>query len=214
MPSRPDAPVGALDEIPLRTRRVALIALLLGGVLLGITFSADDGGTRFYVAGFALAAIWATAAALAPRHDRRTPRLADAAIGALVGAAAFGAFVIAFLVVRRVGFLGEQVESLLDTADRSGLGPVIALALVNAAAEEAFFRGTLVDVVSARHRWFAGIVPYVIATLPSANIALVIAAAAMGAVFTGLRLARRNVTAPLVCHVTWTLLMLLAFPRP
>lgn len=214
MPSRSDASVGTLDEISPRTRRVAVVALLLGGAMLGITLGADDGSALFYVAGFALAGIWAAAAALAPRHDRRTPHPVDAVIGAVVGVTAFAGFVGAFLVVRRVGFLDDQVGSLLDTADRSSLGPVIALALVNAVAEEAFFRGTLVDAVSARRRWIAGVVPYVIVTLPSANVALVIAAGAMGAVFTGLRLARHNITAPLVCHVTWSLLMLLAFPRP
>jgi uncharacterized protein len=214
MRSLPDAAVGTLDEIPARTRRVAAIALLLGGALLGVTLSADDGSALFYAAGFALAGIWAAAATLAPRHGRRTPRPADVAIGVAVGAAAFGGFVVAFLLVRRVGFLDDQVGSLLDTADRSGLGPVIALALLNAIAEEAFFRGTLIDAVRARQRWITGIVPYVVATLPSGNVALVLAASAMGAVFTGLRLARHNVTTPLVCHVTWSLLVLTAFPRP
>lgn len=240
MSSPPDGGrVGAassIEPIPSRTRLVAAGALLIGGVLIWATLEAGDGSGLFYAAGFTLAGVWASAAALATPADRRSARWTDVVVGAVTGACCFGLFVAAFFVARRIGLLEDQVGSLLDAADRSALAPVLTLALANAVTEELFFRGTLIDAVRPARRWAAGIVPYALATAPSGNVALVLAAIVMGAVFTALRLMRcpsrrldathveapvRNTTpvrstlaTPIACHVTWSLLMLLAFPRP
>jgi membrane protease YdiL (CAAX protease family) len=53
----------------------------------------------------------------------------------------------------------------------------------------------------------------VCSSLPSGNIALVIAAAVMGAVFTALRMRTGALTASITTHLVWSALMILAFPR-
>lgn len=209
---RPDS--GPIDAVPGRTRRVAIVALLIGGALLAVTINAPDGSSVFFLSGFALAAVWLGAASIAPRHGRAGFRTVDLALGGGAGVVAFVGFLAVFAVVRHVDALEGPVGALLDTADESGRGAVLALALVNAVAEELFFRGTLVDAVRGSMRRVAGVVPYVVATIPSANLALVLAAAVMGAVLTELRISTRSVTAPLACHVAWSLLMLTLFPRP
>ena len=55
---------------------------------------------------------------------------------------------------------------------------------------------------------------YVVVTAATGNLALVIAAAVMGALFSLFeRLSTRGVLAPIVTHLTWSTLMVLALPR-
>jgi CAAX protease family protein len=197
-----------------RSTRVAVVALVVGAVLLGITLNVENGSWGFYTAGFAMAATWVTAYAMAPtrsRPDRR--RTVDAGIGALVGSAMFGVFVVGSWVLDRVHLFGNAVDDLLKTADSSAVGWVMTLAGVNAVAEELFFRGTLIDAARGRFTFAVGVVPYVLATVPSGNIALVVAAAVMGTVFAALRIRTGALTASIATHLTWSALMILAFPR-
>jgi uncharacterized protein len=197
-----------------RATRTAIAALVVGGVLLGITLNVENGTWQFYAAGFVLAATWVTAYTIAPtraRLDRR--RTMDAAVGVLVGAAMFGVFVVASSVLHRIHLFDSAVDDLLKTADSSAVGWVILLAGVNAVAEELFFRGTLIDAVPRRFAYAAGIAPYVFTSAPSGNIALVLAAAVMGTVFTVLRMRTGALTASIATHLAWSALMILVFPR-
>ena len=54
---------------------------------------------------------------------------------------------------------------------------------------------------------------YAIVTAATGNVALVIAAAVMGALFSLERRSTRGVLAPMVTHLTWSTLMVLALPR-
>ena len=204
-----------LGSIPQRTRWVAVVALIAGGLLLAATFRAPDGSVAFFASGYALAIVWIGAAVAAPRYGRREDLFhrRDALVGIGAGVASFAGFVVVYQVVQNIAWLEEPVSAVLDTADESGRVAVLVLALTNGVAEELFFRGTLVDAVRARWRWVAGVVPYTVATVASGNVALVLSAAAMGVLFTWLRLATRSVTVPALCHVTWSALMILAFPR-
>lgn len=197
-----------------RSTRVAVVGLVVGAVLLGVTLHVDDGSWEFYLAGFALAATWVIAYVLAPtrsRPDRR--RSVDAGVGVLVGGAMFGIFIAGSWLVRRIHLFDNSVDELLRTADSSTIGLVLTLACVNAVAEELFFRGTLIDAARGRFAMTVGVVPYVLATVPSGNIALIIAAAVMGTVFAGLRLRTGALTASITTHLMWSCLMILAFPR-
>jgi len=53
---------------------------------------------------------------------------------------------------------------------------------------------------------------YVLVTVATMNVALVVAAIVMGVVFTAEREATRGVLAPLVTHVTWSTLVLFLLP--
>ncbi len=197
-----------------RSRRVALASMVVGATLLVVTLGVDQGSTAFYAAGFALAATWVVAYALAPSvHRTGRRRAVDIAAGLCVGSFMFGVFIVGAWALRRINFLGDAVDELLDAADSSATMWVLTLAGVNAVAEELFFRGTLIDAVRRRFAVAAGVVPYVLTTVPSGNVALILAAAVMGAVFTALRLRTGALTASIATHLSWSALMILAFPR-
>ena len=90
---------------------------------------------------------------------------------------------------------------------------VVAIAVVNAVAEERFFRGALPVALAGDHRAVVATAVYVLVTVATLNVALVVAAAAMGTVFMLERLATRGILAPTLTHVTWSTLMLLAIPH-
>jgi uncharacterized protein len=197
-----------------RSRQVAIGALVVGAALLGITLGVRQGSAAFYAAGFALAGTWAAAYALAPSGLRSGHRrLFDSVVGLCVGSLMFGVFIVGAWVIRRFDLLGDAVAELLQAADSSAMVWVLTLAGVNAVAEELFFRGTLIDAVHRRFALAAGVIPYVLTTVPSGNIALIIAAAVMGAVFTVLRLRTGALTASIATHLSWSALMIILFPR-
>ena len=90
---------------------------------------------------------------------------------------------------------------------------MLAIALVNGVGEELFFRGALYAALPPRSAIFGTTVVYVCVTVVTFNVALVIAALVMGAIFGVQRRATRSVLAPMVTHLTWSTLMLLALPH-
>jgi membrane protease YdiL (CAAX protease family) len=93
---------------------------------------------------------------------------------------------------------------------------VLALAVVNAVAEEVFFRGAVVSLVGRgdqRRAVVGSTLLYGLVTVASLNVALVIAALGMGLVFAVVRWWSGGVVAPATCHATWSVLMLLAIHR-
>ena len=90
---------------------------------------------------------------------------------------------------------------------------VLSITLLNAVAEELFFRGAVVAAVEPWRPALTSTIVYATATAATANLALVVAAAAMGTVLSLERTSTRGVLAPIVTHLTWSTLMLLALPR-
>ncbi len=90
---------------------------------------------------------------------------------------------------------------------------VLFVALVNGAGEELFFRGALHAALEPHRPAIAATIVYVVVTAATGNVALVIAAAVMGALFSLERLSTRGVLAPMLTHLTWSTLMVLALPR-
>ena len=84
---------------------------------------------------------------------------------------------------------------------------------MNGLAEEVFFRGALLAGLAVRRPAVVAGLLYVAATAATGNLALVIAAVVMGTIFVRERLASGGVLAPIVTHLTWSTLMLLALPR-
>jgi membrane protease YdiL (CAAX protease family) len=200
-----------------RRRLVVAGTLAAGAVVLGATLAAPRGSLAFTLLGVLLAAIWVTGSAAAgpldvgPSTDRaESARSLLAAI--VVGGLAFVAFLGASLVAHRVPGLDGAVDSVLATADAGSPAVVLAIAVVNAVAEERFFRGALPVAVVGNHRAAIATALYVLVTAATLNIALVVAAAAMGTVFMLERLATGGILAPTFTHVTWSTLMLLALP--
>jgi CAAX protease family protein len=200
-----------------RRRLVVAATLAVGTATLGATLAAPPGSLALTLLGFLLAAIWvAGSVAAGPLHlDRPTdrfegrPNVAAVALGGL----AFAAFLGASVVAPHVPGLDDAIDSVLATADAGPTTLVLAIAVVNAVAEERFFRGALPVALVGDHRAAVATVVYVLVTVATLNMALVLAAAAMGTVFMLERLATRGILAPTLTHVTWSTLILLALPR-
>ncbi len=79
-------------------------------------------------------------------------------------------------------------------------------------AEEMFFRGALYAAVGERHPVVASTAVYTLATVPTRNPALVLAASVMGALFGLQRRASGGIQASTLTHVTWSMLMLRYLP--
>jgi len=194
---------------------VVFAALAAGAVLLATTIRADRSTVQFMVAGLALAAVWFTGFAVA--RGRRPPSMTrpavNAGLGFAIGVALFTAFVVVAWIARRVNFLDDPIDDILQQADAYARVWVLALTAVNAVAEELFFRGTMMDVFTNRSAVIATTAVYAVVTSAGGNVALVLAAVVMGAVFAVERRWTRSLVTPIVTHVTWSVLIITAFPR-
>jgi uncharacterized protein len=202
----------------LRRRLVTGLFVVLGAGVLGWSLQIRAGDNLFYVATLLLAATWTVGAfASGPLHLGRirgadADRLRRPVAGAvLLGLALAGLFVVGALVVREVPFLDRQVSSVLEYADQ-GVTPVLLLVtVVNGVAEELFFRGAVYAAVP-RHPVAVTTVAYVVATLATGNVMLGFAAILLGVVVGLERRASGGVLAPVLTHVTWSVVMLFALP--
>jgi membrane protease YdiL (CAAX protease family) len=84
--------------------------------------------------------------------------------------------------------------------------------LANGAAEEVFFRGALYAAIGGKHPVALSTAVYSLATIPTRNPALVLASAAMGALFGLQRRATGGIQAPILTHLTWSTLMVRFLP--
>jgi membrane protease YdiL (CAAX protease family) len=219
MLSAPPSPDATSDSRP-STNRVWFIvaAVAVGTTLTALTLRVPRGSGAFYAAGFAQAGVW-SAASVACRPiawTGRWDRVRELLTGAGVGALSFVAFVGAAAVGRHVGFLAGPIDSVLRKADSGPVVFVLALALVNGVAEELFFRGVLVDLTLHLGSVAAVSISttvYVAVTAVGGNNALTAAALVMGAVFAIERVVSRGLLVPIVTHLVWSTLMILALPR-
>ena len=82
----------------------------------------------------------------------------------------------------------------------------------NGLGEEVFFRGALYGALGERHPVAASTAVYTLATVPTRNPALVLAAGVMGTLFGLQRRASGGLQAPALTHLTWSTLMLRYLP--
>jgi uncharacterized protein len=213
-------PLVAPDEPgPVRQRRqqVVVATLVAGTAALGATLAAPRGSLAFTLLGFLVAAVWLAGSVAAGPPVAAPPPTARDVVGAIVlGGVAFAAFVAVSLVARQIPVLDGAVDSVLDKAEAGSIALVLVIAVVNAVAEEQFFRGALLaalpDTVVGAARAVLATAVYVVVTGASLNIALVLAAAVLGTLLMVERLATGGTLAPALTHVTWSILMILAFP--
>jgi uncharacterized protein len=199
-----------------RRRVVTAVTIVVGTALLAATLRVPHGSAWFTVLGLLVAAAWTVGSLvsgpipLGPDHAVAWPTFVEAVV---VGIAAFAAFLVAYLVVRHLPLVGPALDGVLATADAGPTVLVLFVALVNGAGEELFFRGALHAALERHRPAIATTIVYVIVTAATGNVALVIAAVVMGALFSFERLSTRGVGAPMVTHLTWSTLMILALPR-
>jgi len=220
MPLQHKAPVARPDPAPVRARRrrVVFAVSVLGAGVLGASLSTPPGSRRFYWLTLSTAGTWTVGSLVSgPLHlgwiEHRDGMLRrPVSVPILTGGGAFGFFYAAALVARRVPPLRRAVARVLRFADQ-GSGPLVLLTTcVNGLAEELFFRGALYTALGQRHPVLASTSVYTLATVPTRNPALVLAAGVMGGLFALQRRASGGIQASTLTHLTWSVLMLEFLP--
>jgi len=200
-----------------RRRLIVGVVLVAGAVLLGFSLRTAPGDPSFFWLTLSLAAVWALGAFLSgPLHlgsirwrgRNQRPVITGTAIGLLLG----GVFLVGGLVAREIPPVADRITRVLDFTNSGPLLLILMIALVNAVAEELFFRGAL---YTALGRWSPVVIStllYVACTSASGNPMLGFAALILGAVCALERRATGGVLAPMLTHLVWGLLMVLALP--
>jgi len=200
-----------------RRRVVSLITLVIGTALLGLGLAVTPGDAIFYVLTFALAATWVIGSFLSgPLHLGRInvgSRLRRPVIPPiLIGLAVAGIFLVGALIAREIPILRDYAENVLAFARYGSLPLVTVVTLVNGIAEEIFFRGAIFAAIGLHHPVVISTVIYTIVTLITGNPMLVFAACTLGFVLGLQRRASGGILAPILTHVTWSMVMLFALP--
>jgi membrane protease YdiL (CAAX protease family) len=205
------------DRGYLRRRVVVAVALGAGAVLLGFSLSIRPGDSTFYALTGAVAVVWIVGGlASGPLHlgyisfrgGLRRPVVTPLVTG-LVAAAVF---VAGALAVREIAPLHDYVENVLAHARQGSTALIVVVTLANAIGEEIFFRGALFAAIGRRYPVVISTIVYAIATLATANPMLVFAALTLGVVFGLQRRASGGILAPMITHMTWSMIMLFALP--
>ena len=201
-----------------RRRVVVVVTLVVGAGVLAWALRIEPGDPTFYVATFALAAVWAAGALLSgPLHLGRGHTRAGGASRAVVQSLALGTLLLALFMfgalgVARIPVLREPVQELLDHARVGSLALVTVITMVNGIAEELYFRGAMYAGVGRRHAVAVTTVVYVLVTATSGIPLLALAAAVVGLVVAFQRRVTGGILGPAVTHLTWSLGMLYLLP--
>lgn len=202
-----------------RRRWVAAITLVVGAAVLGWALRIEAGDSLFYVATFALAAVWTIGALvsgplhLGRAHTRTGTTDSRAVVQSLaLGLLLLGVFLLGALVVAHIPFLRDPVNALLDHAQVGSLALVAVITAVNGIAEELYFRGALYAAVGRRHAVLVTTGVYTLVTAPAGIPLLVLAAAIVGLVVGLQRRVTGGILGPIVTHLTWSLGMLFLLP--
>ncbi len=200
-----------------RRRVIVCVILVCGAALLGYSLSRRPGDETFYWLTLGLAAVWMAGAFLSgPLHlgcirwrgRNQRPVLTGLGIGLALGVV----FLLGGLVVREIPAVAERVTRVLEYTNHGNLALLVVITLVNGFAEELFFRGALYTALGAFHPVLISTLLYAVATSASGNPMLGFAALILGAVCAWERRATGGVLAPVLTHVVWGLLMVLALP--
>ena len=202
------------DEAFRRRQRVVVLTSVVGSVVLNRTFAQRPGSRAFYAHTAAAAGTWVAGGLasgqlhLGRERDRSRPVLTPA----LTGVGAFGGLYAAALVAKRIPSLEAHVQRVLAFADEGERLPVLVTTIGNGLAEEVFFRGGVYAAVPEPHQVAVTTAAYTLATVPTKNPALVLAAAGMGTLFALQRRASGGIQAPMITHATWSALVLRFLP--
>jgi len=202
----------------IRRRRLVVGVVLVAGVLLmAYSLNQPPGAAAFYWLTLALAAVWTVGSLLSgPLHLGRTARQDRAArpvvTGIVTGLALGGLFLLGGLVVRNIPPIAERITRVLEYTNHGPLLLIVLIALVNGIAEELFFRGALYTALGRFYPVAVSTLLYAIATSATGNPMLGFAALVLGTVCGLQRRATGGVLAPVLTHMVWGLIMVLALP--
>ncbi len=203
--------------VVLRRRIVVGVTLVIGAALLGFALRRTPGESSFVWLTLAVAGVWIIGAwASGPLHlgginwrgRNQRPVITGTTIGLLLG----GVFVLGGLVVREIPAIAALVGRVLQFAHHGSFKLIVLTTVVNAIAEEMFFRGALYSALGRLAPVSISTLLYAGATMASGNLMLGFAAIILGAVCACERRASGGVLAPVLTHFVWGLMMVLALP--
>lgn len=207
------------DREFLRRRVVAGVTLVIGSVLLALTFSSEQGSSDFYIFTMALAVVWAVGAFVSGplhlgwAHTRTGDRHARPVLQPfLLGVLAVGVFCAGAVLVAQIPYLRDMVNDVLDYARFASLPVVAVITLINGVAEELFFRGATFAAIGRKYPVTVSTVVYALATVATLNLMLVFAAAVLGVIVGLQRKVTGGVLGPIITHLTWSLSLLFVLP--
>jgi uncharacterized protein len=200
-----------------RRRVIVAITLVIGAAVLGFSLRRTPGESSFYWLTLALAAVWVVGALVSgPLHlgginwrgRNQRPVITGSTIGLLLG----GVFVLGGLIAREIPAVSTLTMRVLQFASHGTLLPIVGITVVNAIAEEMFFRGALYTALGRLAPVAISTILYTCATMASGNPMLGFAAIILGTVCALERRASGGVLAPVLTHFVWGLIMVLALP--
>jgi uncharacterized protein len=203
--------------VVLRRRIVVAVVLVIGAALLGYSLSRHPGDKSFYWLMLALAGVWAVGAFVSgPLHlgsirlrgRNQRPVISGTAIGLVLG----GLFLLGGLLARQIPGVTDYVSAVLRFANVGAFALIVLITLMNAFAEELFFRGALYTALGKAYPAVISTILYIAALAATRNPMLIFAAIILGTVCALERRATGGVLAPILTHVFWGLLMVLAMP--
>lgn len=203
--------------VVLRRRIVVGITLVIGAAVLGFSLTRTPGESSFYWLTMALAAVWSVGAFVSgPLHlgginwrgRNQRPVITGTTLGLLLG----GVFVLGGLIAREIPPVSSLIVRVLQFAGHGPLLLVVVITVVNAIAEEMFFRGALYTALGRHQPVAISTILYACANMASGNVMLGVAAIVLGTVCALERRASGGVLAPMLTHFVWGLIMVLALP--
>jgi len=200
-----------------RRRVIVCLVLVAGAALMAYSLHQQPGAAAFYWSTLSLAAVWTLGSLLSgPLHlgsirwrgRNQRPVITGVALGLLLG----GIFLLGGLVVRHIPAVTERITRVLEYTNHGPLLLIVLIALINGVAEELFFRGALYTALGRFCPVTISTLLYAIATSATGNPMLGFAALVLGTVCGWQRRATGGVLAPVLTHVVWGLIMVLALP--
>lgn len=200
-----------------RRRVVVGVVVVIGAAVVLAMHSKLPGDASFYWLSLVLAAVWSVGAVVSgPLHlgvlrfrgRNERPVFTGTGVGLVLG----GVFLLGGLVVQQIPVLAGQVTAILDYTTAVSWRLVVLIAIVNAIAEEMFFRGALFSAFGRRSPLVFSTLLYVAAMMAAGNVMVGVAALVLGTVCAIERRATGGVLAPVLTHLVWSLVMVLALP--
>jgi membrane protease YdiL (CAAX protease family) len=215
--SRPNRDAVETDATQRRRQVTVAATLVVGAALLGFSLSVKPGDSAFYYSTIALAAVWGLGGILSgPLHlgrmaVRGAPRR-PVVTPVELGFAAAAVFIVGSLIAREIPPVRDVIEGVLVHARRGSLPLVALITVVNGVAEEIFFRGALFAAIGQRRPVALSTAIYGLVTVTTGNVMLVFSALVLGLLLGQQRRASGGILGPILTHVTWSTVMLLALP--
>ncbi|MGE2815514.1 CPBP family intramembrane glutamic endopeptidase [Mycobacterium heidelbergense] len=201
-----------------RRRRVVVgITLVIGAAVLGFSMRRHPGESSFYWLTLALAAVWFVGGftsgplhlgGICWRGRNQRPVISGTTIGLALGAV----FVLGGFIAREIPPVAGLINRVLAFAHHGSLWAIVAITLINGVAEEVFFRGALYSALGRHHPAVISTLLYTAAIMASGNAVLGFAAIVLGTVCALERRASGGVLAPILTHLVWGLIVVLALP--